>query len=267
MTSIAAYLTEIEPVPAGHPPNRDGLVANSCLRCLHDYQLDTGQRCNAYIVPAPTLRENPEQAEELICISRSALGHLYEHLDGQEYVLLSNARGIPVAHYRNPRLEPALRGAGLYLEDDWSEDRSGTCAVGACLVACRPITMHQDDHFNPDHIALTCSAAPVFDTLGDLVAVVDISQLRSAIPRASQQLARLLVIATARRIELANLMSRAEGQWVLRLSRSPDFIDSDPEAAIAIDRSGRISGLTHAAFGAPSARIGLAAQASAALKW
>lgn len=125
--------------------------------------------------------------------------------------------------------------------------------------------MHQDDHFDPAHIGLTCSAAPVFDTVGELVAVVDISQLRSAVPRSSQQLARHLVIATARRVELANLMSRAEGHWVLRLSRSPDFIDSDPEAAIAIDGDGLVRGMTHAAFTALSNRVGLTDRTGAEL--
>ncbi|WP_423821095.1 sigma-54-dependent Fis family transcriptional regulator [Salinisphaera sp. SPP-AMP-43] len=265
MTSITEHLREIERVAAGQPSVRDDLVRHSWLRCLNDYRLDPSQRGQAHIVTAPVLREHQQQAEELIRISSSALEHLYEQVAGHDYVLLlSDARGISVAHYRNPKLDPALRDAGLYLGSDWQEARAGTCAVGAALVAQRPITVHQDDHFDAAHIGLTCSAAPVFDTLGELVAVVDISQLRSAVPRSSQQLARHLVIATARRVELANLMSRCEGHWLLRLSRAPDFIDSDPEAAIAVDGAGMIRGLTHAAFGALSARIGLAeAQGSA----
>ncbi|MGN8158640.1 sigma-54-dependent Fis family transcriptional regulator [Salinisphaera sp. RV14] len=266
MSAISAHLKEIERVAAGQPSSRDGLVVNSWLRCLHEYRLDPSQRGNAYIVPGSELREHQQQAEELIRISRAALDHLYEQVAGHNYVLLlSDARGVSVAHYRNPKLDPALRDAGLYLGADWAEDRSGTCAVGACLVSRQPITVHRDDHFDPAHIGLTCSAAPVFDTLGELVAVVDISQLRSAVPRSSQQLARHLVIATARRVELANLMSQAEGHWLLRLSRSPDFIDSDPEAAIAVDGGGQIRGMTHAAFSALSQRIGLTEHSGAEL--
>ncbi|KEZ76830.1 sigma-54-dependent Fis family transcriptional regulator [Salinisphaera hydrothermalis] len=266
MSSISAHLKEIENVAAGRPSSRDGLVVNSWLRCLNEYRLDPSQRGNAYIVPGAKLREHQQQAEELIRISRAALDHLYEQVAGHNYVLLlSDARGVSVAHYRNPKLDPALRDAGLYLGADWAEDRTGTCAVGAALVSRQPITVHQDDHFDPAHIGLTCSAAPVFDTLGELVAVVDISQLRSAVPRSSQQLARHLVIATARRVELANLMSQAEGHWLLRLSRSPDFIDSDPEAALAVDGDGRIRGMTHAAFTALSQRIGLTEHSGTAL--
>ncbi|MBK5571658.1 sigma-54-dependent Fis family transcriptional regulator, partial [Ensifer sp. SSB1] len=94
------------------------------------------------------------------------------------------------------------------------------------------------------------TAAPVFDTLGDLTAVLDISQLRSPTAKTSQQLALHLVSATARRIELANLMTRTRNDWVLRLARSPEFLDVDPDAAIALDGSGRITGMTHGGFGA-----------------
>ncbi len=80
--------------------------------------------------------------------------------------------------------------------------------------------------------------------------MLDISQLRSPTAKASQQLALHLVASTARRIELANLMTRTRNDWVLRLARSPEFLDVDPDAAIALDGSGRITGMTHGGFGA-----------------
>ena len=65
-----------------------------------------------------------------------------------------------------------------------------------------------------------------------------------------EQLALHLAAATARRIELANLMTRTRNDWVLRLARSPEFLDVDPDAAIALAGSGRITGMTHGGFGA-----------------
>lgn len=164
--------------------------------------------------------------------------------------MLSDARGVTVDFMGDPTFDNQLRRAGLYLGSEWSENRAGTCAVGACLVSGEPVIIHQDDHFDTSHIGLTCTAAPVFDTLGDLTAVLDISQLRSPTAKASQQLALHLVASTARRIELANLMTRTRNDWVLRLARSPEFLDVDPDAAIALDGSGRITGMTHGGFGA-----------------
>jgi transcriptional regulator of acetoin/glycerol metabolism len=251
MVSTLSHIREIERVGLGQASSRDRSVVQSWLRCLNDYRLDPARPQEAYIVPEVQLREHREQAEELIRIGRSGVEALFNHVAEQHYVLLlSDARGVTVDFMGDPTFDNQLRKAGLYLGSEWSENRAGTCAVGACLVAGEPVIIHQDDHFDTSHIGLTCTAAPIFDTLGDLTAVLDISQLRSPTAKASQQLALHLVSATARRIELANLMTRTRNDWVLRLARSPEFLDVDPDAAIALDGSGRISGMTHGGFGA-----------------
>lgn len=251
MVSTLSHIREIERVGMGAISPRDVPVIRSWLRCLNDYKLDPTAAQEAYIVPASKLREHREQAEELIRIGRSGLETLFNQIAEQHYVLLlSDARGVTVDFMGDPTFDNQLRKAGLYLGSEWSENRAGTCAVGACIVSGEPVIIHQDDHFDTSHIGLTCTAAPVFDTLGDLTAVLDISQLRSPTAKASQQLALHLVTSTARRIELANLMTRTRDDWVLRLARSPEFLDVDPDAAIALDGNGRITGMTHGGFGA-----------------
>ncbi len=251
MVSTLSHIREIERVGMGAVSPRDAPVVKSWLRCLNDYKLDPAIAQEAYIVPELKLREHREQAEELIRIGRSGLEGLFNQVAGQNYVLLlSDARGVTVDFMGDPTFDNQLRKAGLYLGSEWSENRAGTCAVGACIVSGEPVIIHQDDHFDASHIGLTCTAAPIFDTLGDLTAVLDISQLRSPTVKASQQLALHLAAATARRIELANLMTRTRNDWVLRLARSPEFLDVDPDAAIALDGSGRITGMTHGGFGA-----------------
>ena len=251
MVSTLSHIREIERVAMGDVSGRDAPVIQSWLRCLNDYRLDPTVALEAYILPDGKLREHREQAEELIRIGRSGVETLFNQISDQNYVLLlSDARGVTVDFMGDPTFDNQLRRAGLYLGSEWSENRAGTCAVGACIVSGEPVIIHQDDHFDTSHIGLTCTAAPVFDTLGDLTAVLDISQLRSPTAKASQQLALHLVSATARRIEFANLMTRTRNDWVLRLARSPEFLDVDPDAAIAFDGSGRIIGMTHGGFGA-----------------
>ena len=251
MVSTLSHIREIERVAMGDASGRDAPVIQSWLRCVNDYRLDPAKAQEAYIVPENKLREHREQADELIRIGRSGLETLFNQVAEQNYVLLlSDARGVTVDFMGDPTFDNQLRKAGLYLGSEWSENRAGTCAVGACIVSGKPVIIHQDDHFDTSHIGLTCTSAPIFDTLGDLTAVLDISQLRSPTSKASQQLALHLVSATARRIELANLMSRTRNDWVLRLARSPEFLDVDPDAAIALDGSGRITGITHGGFGA-----------------
>ena len=246
MPAVADHVREVENVAMGGVSKRDPWVVQSWLRCVNEHRLDPTRSCEAFILPENELRSHRQQSEELIAIARSGLEALYGQMAGQNYVLLLGDRaGVAVEFLGDPHFDHRLRKAGLYLGAEWSEPRAGTCAIGACIATGEALTIHQTDHFDITHTPLSCTAAPIYDTRGDFAAVLDISLLSSPIAKASQNLALHMVAATVRRIELANLMAQTRHEWVLRFSRSPDFLDVDPEAAISLDGSGRVIGMTH----------------------
>lgn len=242
------HLREIDRVLSGQSIGRDGFVTQSWRRCVEQYGMDPTKPSPPSIVTESRLREHVEQSERLISIARSGLDALFRQIAGRNYVLLlADAKGVTVDYFGDPQFEDELRRAGLYLGADWSEDIAGTCGVGSCIVTEQAITVHQSDHFDLTHTPLSCTAAPIFDTSGKLAAVLDISLLRSPQPKISQRLALSMVTASARRVEMANLMAESRDEWVLRFSTSPEFLDVDPEAAVALDGSGRIIGMTRGA--------------------
>ncbi|WP_305986542.1 sigma-54-dependent Fis family transcriptional regulator [Roseibium sp. MMSF_3544] len=243
------HVSEIDRVLRGHETGRDELVSESWRRCVQTYGMDPTRPEPPHIVTEQRLREHQEQSERLIATARSGLQTLFKQVAGQNYVLiLADAKGISVDFFGDPRFEEELRQAGLYLGSDWSEDLAGTCGVGSCIVTGKPVTIHQGDHFGLSHTPLSCTSAPIFDTSGNLAAVLDVSLLRSPSPKSSQNLAMNLVKASARRVEMANLMAMKRKEWVLRFSTSAEFLEVDPEAAIALDDSGHITGMTRGAL-------------------
>lgn len=246
MPAAVEHIREVENVAMGRASTRDPGVVQSWLRCVNEHRLDPSRACEAYILPERELRSHRQQSEELIAIARSGLEALYAQMAGQNYVLLlGDSAGVAVEFLGDPSFDHRLRKAGLYLGAEWSEPRAGTCAIGACIATGEALTIHQSDHFDVTHTPLSCTAAPIYDTRGDFAAVLDISLLASPIAKVSQNLALHMVAATVRRIELANLMAQTRHEWVLRFSRSPDFLDVDPEAAVSLDGSGRVIGMTH----------------------
>ncbi|MCZ0961146.1 sigma-54-dependent Fis family transcriptional regulator [Paracoccus benzoatiresistens] len=242
------HIKEIEQVLGGTQTGRDSFVSASWRRCVELYGMDPSRNDPAHIVTDAELRDHRKQAEWMIGAARSSLQSLFRQVAGQNYVLLlTDAKGVCVDFFGDDLFVNDLRGAGLYLGSNWSEDLAGTCGVGACIVTQEPVTIHQDDHFGNAHVSLSCTAAPIFDSLGGLAAVLDISLLRSPTPKRSQNLAMSLVTNAARRVEMANLMAEGRRDWVLRLSDSPEFLDVDPEAAVRLDGSGRVLGYTRAA--------------------
>ncbi len=242
------HVEEIAQVLDGRATGRDSYVDASWRRCVELYGMDPTRSEPAHIVTEAEFRNHRDQANWMIGAARASLHALFRQVAGQNYVLLlTDAAGVCVDFFGDDLFVDELRDAGLYLGSNWSEDLAGTCGVGACIVTGEPVTVHQDDHFGNAHTGLSGTSAPIYDSLGQLAAVLDISLLRSPSPKSSQRLAMSLATSAARRVELANLMASSRREWVLRFSSSPEFLEVDPEAAVSLDGSGRVIGATHAA--------------------
>ena len=226
----------------------DEVIRNSWQRCVREHRLDPTRMQEAVILPDARLREHQDQMESFIQIARHGLEQLYQHVAGLGYcVLLTDAHGVTVDFLGDLVFEPSLRKSGLYLGADWSEACAGTCGVGTCIATGEALTVHLDDHFDATHIPLTCTTAPVFDALGELTAVLDISALTSPQAKESQHLALQLVKRVAGQIEDASFLQRYRDGWILRLSAAPQFLEVNPQYLLALDQAGRVVGHNRAA--------------------
>jgi len=242
------HVQEITSILDGRASERDDAVVQSWLRCLNDHSLDPEHKGEARIVTTNVLREHQQESEDLLRISRFGMEDLYRRLNTMGYVLLlTDAKGVTVDFIGDDKVDRKLKRAGLYIGSEWSEKKAGTCGVGACLATGETLTIHQSDHFDIAHTALSCTAAPIYDSSGSMMGVLDVSLLMSPSEKYSQALTLEVVKSCVRRIELANLMSTRKSDWLLRLNSSSEFLDVDPSCAISVGNNGEISGLTHGA--------------------
>jgi transcriptional regulator of acetoin/glycerol metabolism len=226
---------------AVHSP--DALIRDSWSRCVHQHRLDPSRMQEAVILPGHLVREHRERIDDFLRIARHGLETLYQQVAGMGYcVLLTDQRGVTVDFIGDLQLDTSLRRAGLSLGADWSEQHAGTCGVGTAIATRQALTVHQDDHFDATHIPLTCTAAPVFDPLGELKAILDISALTSPSDKSSQHLALQLVKVYAHHVENANFLRWFRDEWVLKLHPSPEFVDVSPDYLVALDAAGRVIG-------------------------
>ena len=242
------HVREITSTLEGMPSERDDEVVQSWLRCLNDHNLDPEHKGAARIVPQNVLREHQQEAEDLLRTARFGMEDLYRRVNTMGYVLLlTDAKGVTVDFIGDDKVDRKLKRAGLYIGAEWSEEKAGTCGVGACLASGEPITIHQTDHFDIAHTPLSCTAAPIYDSSGSMMGVLDVSLLMSHSEKYSQALTLEVVKSCVRRIELANLMATRKSDWVLRLNSASEFLGVDPSCAISVGDNGEISGLTHGA--------------------
>lgn len=220
----------------------DELIRRSWIRCV-SHGLDPARPKQAQIVTSSQLREHQERIDEFLRVARAGMEQLYKQVTSLGYVLLlSDGEGVTVDYIAGASGERELKAAGVYVGTDWKESHAGTNGIGAVIAERMPLTCHQEDHFNVKHIGLSCTAAPIFDPRGDLLAVLNITAMNSPRSKDSQHLALQLTALHAKAIEDANFILRFGDQWILRLSRAWPFAEVSGEMMLAFNDEGVIVG-------------------------
>jgi transcriptional regulator of acetoin/glycerol metabolism len=218
-------------------------IDHSWQRCLKQYNLDPALDYRPRVVDLSSLRERQEQLEDLVHIARAEMDSLYEQIAGSGYaLLLADTQGVILCERVDPNLKRLFFEAGLMLGANWSEECEGTNGIGTCLSEARSITIHQADHFRSRHTGLTCSAAPIHDAGGRLIAVLDASCVNTSGPKESQLHTAALVNMSARLIEKCLFLRHHHGDAMLRFHHRPEFVDLLHDGAIAVGTDGSIVG-------------------------
>lgn len=224
-----------EPAAAALAPT----VGLSWRRCLNDFNLDPAGDYQPTVVDQTRIKDLQAEHDELVQIARAEMDSLYEQISGSGYaLLLADTSGVILCEKIDPTLKRMFIQAGLIVGAQWSEEREGTNGIGTCAAEARPITIHQSDHFRSRHIGLSCSAAPIHDPYGRVVAVLDASSVSAEGSRESQMHTIALVNSSARLIEKCLFLRRHQGDALLRFHHRPEFVDLLHDGAMAVSSDG-----------------------------
>ena len=216
-------------------------IGTSWRRCLNDFNLDPAVDYQPTVVDQTRIKDLHAEHEELVQIARAEMDSLYEQIAGSGYaLLLADTSGVILCEKIDPTLKRMFIEAGLIVGAQWSEQREGTNGIGTCAAESRPITIHQSDHFRSRHIGLSCSAAPIHDAYGHVVAVLDASSVSAGGNRNSQMHTIALVNSSARLIEKCLFLRRHRGDAMLRFHHRPEFVDLLHDGAMAVSAEGTV---------------------------
>ena len=226
------------PAGAGAPRST---IDMSWGRCVNQFKLDPSRLYTPMVVDRDRLKERQAQHEELVEIARAEMDSLYEQISGSGYaLLLTDASGVILCEKIDPTLKQMFRSAGLTVGADWSEQHEGTNGIGTCIAEARPVTVYRDDHFRVRHIGLSCSGAPIRDSSGQVVAVLDASSADARAPRVSQMHTMALVNISAHLIEKCLFLRRHRHQSILRFHHRPELVNLLHDGALALAEDGTV---------------------------
>ncbi|UFS69211.1 sigma-54-dependent Fis family transcriptional regulator [Geomonas sp. RF6] len=149
-------------------------VANSWQRCRN-------LNINPYLEPETRvdqleLRERLFKKQHLLKVARPFLDNLYNFVKGSGFqVVLADENGYLLEVLGDNDIVARTRQVLLCPGGNWNETMKGTNAIGTAVVEKKPVQIYAWEHYCKPHHFLTCSAAPIFDPDGELMAVLDIS--------------------------------------------------------------------------------------------
>lgn len=212
-------------------------VVRSWRRCVNDFRLDPAASQEILVVDHPDLAARLEKQANLLSIAQLEMANLHHQLAGSGFgIILTDADGVVLKMEGDPDFTDTASSAGILAGGVWSEERQGTNGMGTCLIERQPIIIHQDEHFLTRNTVLTCSAAPIFDHAGKLIAVLD----ASSYSHLAQQHTLVLVNMSAQTIENRVFLCRFKDYYVLRFHSRPEFIGTLGEGELAFAADGNL---------------------------
>jgi transcriptional regulator of acetoin/glycerol metabolism len=166
--------------PPGSVPET---IARSWARCAaHGLDMTTPR------TPEPldggALAELQARNERLLRLARAELSVLRADAASTDSIaILTDASGLVLAAEGHEGFADRAARVALRPGVAWSEDSTGTNAIGTALAEGRAVQVVGAEHFFEPHRILTCAAAPIRDPRGTLVGVLDLSGY-AAVPHA-----------------------------------------------------------------------------------
>ncbi|OIQ79165.1 acetoin catabolism regulatory protein [mine drainage metagenome] len=239
-------------VPEGLLPEP---IERSWSRCA-----STGQplELNLQIAPLPqqALNEIREKNSRLIHQARPEMENLQSQTIGtQSMVILTDAHGTILHALGDADFVSRAQRVALQPGVSWSEENTGTNAIGTALVERAPVLVMGAEHYFSQNAFLNCSAVPILDPYGQTIGVLDVSGDYQQ-PQAHTM---ALVRMSAQMIENRLFSAEFSRDITLHFHARPEFIGTlwegiavfSPDGRLlAINRGGAAQlGLDHVAIG------------------
>jgi transcriptional regulator of acetoin/glycerol metabolism len=188
---------------------------------------------------AQQLARARERQRELLDHAMPAMAYLHAQTsDSGSVIVLSNADGLLLQSCGDAEFVDRASRVHLSPGASWHETHRGTNAVGTTLALGMPTVITGGEHFLACNGFLTCAAAPISDSRGQLLGVLDISgDHRSCHPHTFG-----LVRAASQMIENRLFLSRHGSDVRLRFHPLAEGIGTLAEGVVAISRDGWVVG-------------------------
>ncbi len=186
-----------------------------------------------------------EQRRELVAHARPVMEYLSEQIRGTDsIVMLGDPCGMVLCSLGDDSFAERAARVALRPGANWHEQWRGTNAIGTVIACGRSVVVQGQEHYLERNGFLSCAAAPILDSRGRLLGVLDISGHRGRLHQHTLSLVR----AAARQVEHRLFETQHGGDIQLRLHTSPEGIGTLTEGLLALSEDGLLIGADESAL-------------------
>jgi PAS domain S-box-containing protein len=185
-----------------------------------------------------------KEKEKLINVAKPFMTNLYKFVKGSGFVVvLTDQNGYIMEQFCD---EDTLQNSitrNFFKGACWSETAVGTNAISTVLKIGQPIQISGAEHYCEKHHCLTCSAAPIFDSKGHVIGVLDMS----GASQASHLHTLGIVVAAAEAIMAQISIQQKNYELALVNNRLINFFNAVSDGVLIVDKDEVVTQLNPAA--------------------
>ncbi|UWQ17056.1 sigma-54-dependent Fis family transcriptional regulator [Jannaschia sp. M317] len=218
-------------------------IANSWARCLGK-GLDPRAKSADAAVSHSQLREAKEKHEILLSVVRPELELLSNQISGTNHmVAYADTQGVVLEALMDHQFQESACSRSVRCGTIWTEDLRGTNGLGLALHTGEPSAVSGAEHFLAGHAGVSCVAAPIFDSQGRLIGLLDVS---SELPD-RQNHTQALVSLAASNIENRLFVNDHRGDAIIQFHPRQEYLTTQSVGMVSVDEDGRITGANRSA--------------------
>ena len=205
----------------------------------------TGRVQGAPHASAAQLARALDLRHELVSHAQPVMAYLVDLTrDAGSMVILADSNGMLLQALGDSSFVDRAERVALRPGATWHEQWRGTNAIGTALAEGSAVVVHAGEHYLSRNAFLTCTAAPITDSAGRVLGVLDISGDHRGYHRHTLALVR----SGVRMIEQRLFDTRHAGGLRLRLHPQPHGIGTVAQGLLALSGDGWLIGADAAAL-------------------
>jgi len=213
-------------------------IADSWRRCLR-IGLDPVGKPEECVVSHIDLRQRRDQNDRVMRLVRPELELLSAQIAGSNFlVAFADNDGVVLDQILDEQFRTSACGKSIVPGSVWSEAVRGTNALGLALHTGASCNVTGREHFFSKEGSVSCVSAPIFDSRGQLIGLLDASSEVTA--RQYHTLA--LVNLAAQNVENRLFVDDHRSDHIIQFHPRQEYLKTQNVGMIAFNQDGKITG-------------------------